>query len=93
MLPTKGCVSYLRIRLPFWRAQIELENDRNKREPSDIGFNLCHNKKTKKSLDIIDNYSIYSTRRSMSVHRVACGTCYTKTQGTDLGGIELQRSS
>ena len=29
----------------------------------------------------------------MSVHWVACGTCYTKTEGTELGGIELQRSS
>ena len=29
----------------------------------------------------------------MNVHWVACGTCYTKTEGTELGGIELQRSS
>ena len=29
----------------------------------------------------------------MSVHWVACDTCYTKTEGTELGGIELQRSS
>ena len=29
----------------------------------------------------------------MSVHWVACGTCYSKTEGTKLGGIELQRSS
>ena len=29
----------------------------------------------------------------MSVHWVACGMCYTKTEGTELGGIELQRSS
>ena len=29
----------------------------------------------------------------MSVNWVACGTCYTKTEGTELGGIELQRSS
>ena len=33
------------------------------------------------------------TRRSMSVHWVACGTCHSKTEGTELGGIELQRSS
>ena len=34
------------------------------------------------------------TRRSKkSVHWVACGTCYTKTEGTELGGIELQGSS
>ena len=32
-----------------------------------------------------------TTRRSMSVHWVACGTCYTKTEGTELGGVELQR--
>ena len=35
----------------------------------------------------------FKTRRSMSVIWVACGTCYTKTEGTELGGIELQRSS
>ena len=29
----------------------------------------------------------------MSVNWVACGTCYTKTEGTELGSIELQRSS
>ena len=29
----------------------------------------------------------------MSVHWVACGTCYSKTEGTELGGIELQHSS
>ena len=30
------------------------------------------------------------TRRSKkSVHWVACGTCYTKTESTELGGIEL----
>ena len=29
----------------------------------------------------------------MSVHWVACGRCYSKTEGTELGGIELQRSS
>ena len=29
----------------------------------------------------------------MSVQWVACGTCYSKTEGTDLGGIKLQRSS
>ena len=28
----------------------------------------------------------------MSVHWVAYGTCYSKTDGTELGGIELQRS-
>ena len=33
------------------------------------------------------------TRRSMSVKCVACGTCYTKTEGTELGGIELQCSN
>ena len=33
------------------------------------------------------------TRRSMSVHWVTCGTCYSKTEGTELGGIELYRSS
>ena len=27
------------------------------------------------------------------VYWVACGTCYTKTEGNELGGIELQRSS
>ena len=32
------------------------------------------------------------TRRSMSVHWVACGTCYSETEGTELGGIELQCS-
>ena len=32
------------------------------------------------------------TRRSMSVHWVACGTCYSKSEGTELGGIELHRS-
>ena len=29
----------------------------------------------------------------MSVNWVACCTCYTKTEDTELGGIELQRSS
>ena len=29
----------------------------------------------------------------MSVSWVACGTCDTKTEGTELSGIELQRSS
>ena len=38
-------------------------------------------------------YLVLITRRSMSVHWVACDTRYTKTEGTDLGGIELQRSS
>ena len=33
------------------------------------------------------------TRRSMSVNWVSCGTCFTKTEGTELGGIELQRFS
>ena len=33
------------------------------------------------------------TRRSVSVHWVACGTRYTKTKATELGSIELQRSS
>ena len=33
------------------------------------------------------------TRRSMSVNWIACGKCYTKTKCTELGGIELQRSS
>ena len=33
------------------------------------------------------------TRHSMSVHWVTCGTCYSITEGTELGGIELQRSS
>ena len=28
-----------------------------------------------------------------SVHRAVCGTCYTKTEGIELGGIELQGSS
>ena len=37
--------------------------------------------------------SLEVTRRSVCVNWVACGTCYTKTEGTDLGGIELQRSS
>ena len=32
------------------------------------------------------------TRRSMSVHWVACGTCHSQTEGTELGGIELQCS-
>ena len=34
----------------------------------------------------------YITRRSMRVHWFACGTCYSKTEGTELGGIKLQRS-
>ena len=29
----------------------------------------------------------------MNVHWVACGRCYSKTEGTELGGIELQCSS
>ena len=29
-----------------------------------------------------------TTRRSVSVNWVACGTYYTKTEGTELGGIE-----
>ena len=29
----------------------------------------------------------------MSINLVACGTRYTGTDGTELGGIELQRSS
>ena len=29
----------------------------------------------------------------MNVNWVACGTCYTQIEGTELGGIELQRSS
>ena len=33
------------------------------------------------------------TRRFMSVNWVACGMPYTKTKGTELGFIELQRSS
>ena len=32
------------------------------------------------------------TRRYMRLHWVACGTCYSKTEGTELRGIELQRS-
>ena len=28
------------------------------------------------------------TRRSATVNWVTCGTCYTKTEGTELGGIE-----
>ena len=36
---------------------------------------------------------MFLTRHSMSVHWVACGTCHSKTEGTELGGIELQRSS
>ena len=28
------------------------------------------------------------TRSSVSVTWVACGTCYTKTEGTEVGGIE-----
>ena len=28
----------------------------------------------------------------LSVHWVACGTCHLKTEGTELGDIELQRS-
>ena len=28
------------------------------------------------------------TRCSVSINWVACGTCYTKTEGTELGGIE-----
>ena len=35
----------------------------------------------------------FRTRRSMSVDWVACGMCYAKTEGNELGGIELQRSS
>ena len=31
-------------------------------------------------------------RRSMSVHWVACGMCYSKTEWTKLGGIELKHS-
>ena len=33
------------------------------------------------------------SRRSMSVHWVACGTYYTKTEGNELGGVELQSCS
>ena len=29
----------------------------------------------------------------MSVHWVACGRCYSKPKGAELGGIELQRFS
>ena len=29
----------------------------------------------------------------MSVNWVDCGTCYKKTEDTELGGIELQRSN
>ena len=29
----------------------------------------------------------------MKVHWVFCSTCYKKMKGTELGGIELQRSS
>ena len=36
--------------------------------------------------------AIIQTRRSISVHWVARGTCYSKTEGTGLDGIELQRS-
>ena len=32
------------------------------------------------------------TSRSMSVHWVACGMCYSKTEGTELDGSKLQRS-
>ena len=32
------------------------------------------------------------TRRFMSVHWVACSTCYSKKEGTELDGIALQRS-
>ena len=35
------------------------------------------------------NIAAIKTRRSMSVHWVACGTCYSETGGTELGGIEL----
>ena len=39
------------------------------------------------------NIDFKITRRATSVNWVSCGTCYTKTEGTELGGIELQRSS
>ena len=43
---------------------------------------------------IPDNFPFnLQTRRSVSVNWVACGTSYTETEGTELGGIELQRSS
>ena len=29
----------------------------------------------------------------LSIHWVACGTCYRKSEGTELCGIELQHSS
>ena len=38
-------------------------------------------------------HTMFLTRRSISEHWVACGTCYSKTEGTELGGSELQRSS
>ena len=36
--------------------------------------------------------NLNKTRRPMSVHWVACGTCYSTMEGTELGGIELQHS-
>ena len=35
------------------------------------------------------NVGTYVTTRFVSVNWVACGTCYTKTEGTELGGVEL----
>ena len=32
--------------------------------------------------------SLQRTRRSVSVNWVTCGTCYTKIEGNELGGIE-----
>ena len=47
----------------------------------------------------LNSYSHFSAdfrlkiRRSMSVHWLTCGTCYSKKEGTELGGIEVLRSS
>ena len=45
-----------------------------------------------RSAPTISTFNLNKTLHK-SVHWVACDTCYTKTEGTELGGIELQRSS
>ena len=39
----------------------------------------------------VTQLNVNGTRRSMTVHWVACGECYSKPEGTELGGIIVNR--
>ena len=46
-----------------------------------------------KFVTLVEDQTVVQVEAPKSLHWVACGTCYTKKEGTELGGIELQRSS